>query len=416
MRSINTLATLGATALALTFASGAQAQPGDSGPAPDAAQPASPGVSLTLGGSAAPAAPTQDTGPTEPDDARKEEEDEKLPWRGTTLTFDQSFTTQSVAIGDDTQSDNPSYEMLLSFRPRYYFYDDGTHSIYASLRLEASRELTNSDYTTRDQETQLGNTTLDAMYGVKLYAEDGFLTSVGVGPRIVFPTNKYTYRGGNRLRIGGGVKAAQGVPLAGEDATWFPSASFQTSLYYLKHVNASTTSTNDDFALERQDAGGRTIVSNQFSGRAKVNHELTPLIGAALDVTSKLHLSANYVWILQWAYGFEDTNVDITTGALTPARVEDPQTHRVTPWFLAGIDYDVIPEIGIGAGYYNATDQIGPDGTRRNPLWSPEARFFFDITANLDEIYTTASGKRKDSAASRAFTRQQARVNNLGSW
>ncbi|HNS98330.1 MAG TPA: hypothetical protein PKL73_15365 [Polyangiaceae bacterium] len=416
MRSINTLTTLSATALALTLATGAQAQPGDPAPAPATAQPANPGLSLSFGGSSSSTAPVQDSGAQPTDEEKKEAEQEKLPWRGTSLTLDQSFTTQTVNIGDNVQSDNPLYEMNLSFRPRYYFFEQGPHSLQARLRLEAFRELTNADYTTRDQETQIGNTTLDVIYTAKLYNADGFLTSVGIGPRILFPTNKYTYRGGNRLRIGGGVKAAQGVPLAGENATWFPSASFEASLYYMKYINASTTSTNDDFSRERQDAGGRTVVSNQFSGRAKVSHELTPLVGAALDITDKLHLSTSYVWILHWAYGFDDTEIDITTGKTTPNRVDDPQTYRVTPWFLAGLDYDIIPEVGVGIGYYNATDQIGPEGTRRNPLWSPDARLFFDITANLDEIYTTASGNRKNDAANRGLTRQQARANNIGTW
>jgi hypothetical protein len=412
MRSITTLAMLGTSVLALTFAATAQAQPGDPGGAPGEAQPASPGVSLSLGGSSA-SDPSADTGTTEEEvEPKKEAKDEPLPWHGTVLIFDQSFTTQSVGVGDDYISDNPVYEMNLSFRPRYYFYEDDTHSFYAGLRLEASRELTNSDLTTRDNETLIGNSYLDAVYGVKVYKSGDWITQLGVGPRFIFPTDKYTYRGGNRLRLGGGVKAAQVMPLAGSKSTWFPSAMLQASLYYMKHINKSTTSTNDDFTRERQDAGGRTVSSDQFGTAGKVNHEMTTVVGAAVDVTSSLHLSASYVWITQWAYGFDDTQIDTTTGPTTPNRVEDPQTNRVIPWFMASLDYDVLPEMGIGAGYYNANSQIGPEGTRRNPLYSPDARFFFDITANLDAIYTTATGK-SETSSNTAWARQQARLNTL---
>jgi hypothetical protein len=51
------------------------------------------------------------------------------------------------------------------------------------------------------------------------------------------------------------------------------------------------------------------------------------------------------------------------------------------------LDYDAIDEMTVSLGYYNQTSQIGPDGTRRNPLYSPDARFFLTLTGNLDVIY-----------------------------
>lgn len=409
MRSNTTLLTLGTGVLALTFAANAQAQP--TGPAsdPGAAPGASPGVSLTLGGSSDPA---EDTGPEEEVEASDEDKDKPLPWHGSTLTFDQSWTTQSVDVGGDYISDNPSYEMMLSFQPRYYFYEDDVHSFYAGLRLEVARELTDSDVTTKEGETQLANTYLDAMYGAKLYKSGDFITSVAVGPRFIFPTNKFSYRTGERLRIGGGVKGSQALPVAGSESTWFPSAALQASFYYMKYLSDYTTATNDEFGRVRQDAGGRSVVSDQFGSSAKVNHEITTLVGGALDVTSKLHLSASYVWITQWVYGFEEASVDITTGPTVPDRISDPTTFRVTPWFLASVDYDLLPELALGAGYYNATSQIGPEGTRRSPFYSPDARFFFDITANLDQIYTTATGGNEEKASA-AWARQQARLNTI---
>ena len=42
--------------------------------------------------------------------------------------------------------------------------------------------------------------------------------------------------------------------------------------------------------------------------------------------------------------------------------------------------------LALSAGYYNLANQLAPDGTRRDPLWSPSARFFLTVTANLDAI------------------------------
>ena len=100
---------------------------------------------------------------------------------------------------------------------------------------------------------------------------------------------------------------------------------------------------------------------------------------------------------------------------IEPDEYEDATNIRVMPWFLVSVDYDLLPEVGLGAGYYNVTNQLGEDGERRSPLWSPEARVFFDITANLDEIYLTIAGKReKDAAAeANARARQNARRTNV---
>jgi hypothetical protein len=47
----------------------------------------------------------------------------------------------------------------------------------------------------------------------------------------------------------------------------------------------------------------------------------------------------------------------------------------------------------VGVGYYNQTGQIGPDGQRRSPLWSPDARVFLTVTGNLDVIFDHFTAK-----------------------
>ncbi|MCL2824341.1 MAG: hypothetical protein FWD57_10140 [Polyangiaceae bacterium] len=413
MRSINALTILGATTIALTFTTAADAQA--DGANNNSNQ--SGGLSLSFGGSSNSSGTTEDSGVNEEQNQEEAKpKNEKLPWRGTSLTLDQAFTTQTVGIGSDYISNNPTYEMALILRPRYYLLDGDSHSIYAGIRLDLSREFTNSDYTLDNQETRFGNIPLDIVYGAKLYAEGATTTSLRVSGRFVFPTDRYTYRGGTRLRLGGGLGLTQTFPLAGTSSSWFPAGSIGGTIAYLKHINASTTSTNNNAKRERQDVNGNTFFSNQFGSGAKVSHELTPGVSASVGVTDSVNLALSYTWILQWKYKFDDEVVQITSGPVTPDR-NDPQSFRVIPFVMAALDYALIPEVGLGVGYLNQANQIGPEGTRRNPLWSPGASFFIDITANLDEIYTTASGNRAEKAASHANIRQQARATSLGnSW
>lgn len=427
MRSMVIGTALGAAAATLTLAFGALAQPT---PAPGAepgaptgpATPSESAVSVGFGAEGAEAAVTgvpADEGVAEEENEAEEKKPQKLRWRGTQFVFDQSATTQTLGYGDDYISDNPTYEINFSFRPRYYVYDGDDHTVNLNAVMELTQELTNSDYTTRQNEMLLGNTTLNAVYGYVAYKnEDGVLTQLSAGPRVVFPTSKAAWRSGQRLQLGGGVGAVQAFPLAGVDSTWFPSAALTGSVYYMKPLQESTTGENKDFERERQDVNAQSIASNQISAGAKVAHQVTAMTAASFDVTSKFHLSTSYVWVMQWAYTFDETEIQPAgTGGLTitPDELEDATNYRVLPWFLVSVDYDLLPEVGLSAGYYNLTNQIGPDGTRRSPLWSPDARVFFDITANLDQIYMTLSGDGDEQAAKRANARarQEARVKSI---
>jgi hypothetical protein len=75
---------------------------------------------------------------------------------------------------------------------------------------------------------------------------------------------------------------------------------------------------------------------------------------------------------------------------------------------MASLDYELMDELSLGVGYYNLANEIAPNGTRRGlfssetVLWSPDARVFFDLTANLDQIYERATGAKSKKASTSA--------------
>jgi hypothetical protein len=368
--------------------------PGTEGAQPAPAAGATTGGQLTLGGQTA---PTSDTGVQANGEQAKAKQPEKLPWHGSVFFVDQSATTQTVGLGGDYQSRNPTYELWYSFRPRYYVYESDLDSINLQMRLQASQELTNNDSTTKNHEFLIGDTWFLASYDRTLYKDKdvGLATKLSLGPRFILGTSKTSSRRGKIGEVGAAVGLQQQLPLAGPKSDVFPTMVGRGSLAYTKGLNRCTTACNPDFEYTRQDTGGRTFVSNQLSGSAMVNHQLIADIGTDFQIFDKLGLSLDYIWVMQWMYPVGDQNgtVGTTTGAAQPGVEQDPQNYRVGPWFATELDYDLIDEVGLSLGYYNYTNQLGPDGTRRNPLWSPDARVFFTITANLDKIYETATGR-----------------------
>ncbi|MEB2321968.1 MAG: hypothetical protein OZ921_05595 [Sorangiineae bacterium] len=391
---------LGAAMVFSSSAARAQEGAEPSGAAAAESPSADPDVAATQGWSA-----QADTGAQPGGGQGGAKQPEKLAWRGTTFSLDQSLNTQELGVGADYLSRDPTYEMSWSLRPRYYLYDDDTDSVNVNARFDLYQELTNSDSTTREREPLFGDVWLNGVWGHKLYVDKkaGYLTALQLGPRFIFGTSKASRGRGMVMQLGAGGGLNQTVPLAGPTADFFPSISFTGSAFYMKALDRCTTACNSSFEYTRQDTGGRTLLSDQLSGGAMVSHQVTAVLGADTSITDKLTLGLSYVWILQWTHdvGSQPADVTTATGTATPAGIDSPTRHRVMPWLTAEVDYDLFDEVALALGYYNATSQVGPDGTRRSPLWSPDARFFFTITANLDEIYKLAAGQKSKSATAK---------------
>ena len=149
---------------------------------------------------------------------------------------------------------------------------------------------------------------------------------------------------------------------------------------------------NGDAQQVRQDVAGRTILSDQLTGTMNVKHALSVTASGDLRLASRWELSLSYVWLNAWTYAPPGAvTINIPTGPVSPMGITDPTAHRVSTWATASVSYDPNDSFSISLGYYNLASQLGADGTRRNPLWSPNARLFLTLTGNLDVIYRQVS-------------------------
>lgn len=339
-----------------------------------------------------------------------------LPWRGTTLTFDQSATTQTVGIGEDYQSSNPVYEWWFRFAPRYVLYENGTDTISAQAAVNVYHEFTNSDSTTYRNETLLGPTTLYLQYGRPLYREGEWVTSLSVAAlRMTLPTDKVARNSGQVLGLGSSVSVNQSIPINGRSASTFNSARVGALAIYNHPFTKATNAINPDLKRYRQDLDGRTFESDVLRAGMLPNHQLNLAFTAGLQITPKLSFNGSYYIMHTWAYrppGACITPQGASTGSICLPTNDDAPNFRVGTWLMASVDYDLFDEVSLSLGYYNLANQIGPDGQRRSPLWSPSARFYFSVTANLDAIYETVTGRNEVSATAKPTTQgvQQAKT------
>jgi hypothetical protein len=364
--------------VALVVASGAALLAG----APAQAHDAPAGDASPVGGPAVAAA----AGAIAPDAAASR-------WRGSILLFDQSTTTQTVGVGGDYQSYDPTYEWWLAFKPRYAIFDRGRDALTVNLWMNAYLELTNSDTTTRAHEILLGPTYLWASYARVLRERGGYKTSAALGPRFTLPTDKAAFDAGQILGLGAIGGATQTFPLAGARARAFTGARLGFATTYSRFVDRATSPIDGELHRLREDLNGRSVSSDVLSGAMMIRDSLSVSVLGDVHILRRLDLALSYVVINYWLYPVPTyQNCAPVTGCVTPMTNADPTAYRVNTWLTASLTYDVSEELALTAGYYNLTNQLAPDGARRDPLWSPAARFFLTVTANLDAVRRRLAG------------------------
>ncbi len=336
------------------------------------------------------------------------------PLRGSTLMLEQSMTTQTAQIQPSpAQSYVPLYELWLSFRPRYYF--DDHWSVRA--RFDYTKELTNNQTTTFYREDVFLDTWTDLVYSTKLeQLWPGTRASLGV--RALWPTSKSSQANGTFVTLGALGGVLHKFEIRGEDAPSFSDFHLALNFTYLHpFTNATTPTQYGDFQHARQDVGvdDHSIISDQVQGLTNVDHQLLLVLDGGVQITPKLSLTLDWVLINQWHYAPTNSGITIANAQVNPPLTGDTQ-YTPNTWLIADVDYTLFDEIDLSLGYYNLAGEIAPDGQRRglfggdNIFWSPDARVFFDITANLDVLF--------DDAVHHRYSREQAaedrRIRHLG--
>jgi hypothetical protein len=358
------------------------------------------------------------------------------PLRGSTFLFDQSASTQTVGLENAEQSNVPFYGWWLSLRPRYNF--DEHWRVQA--RFDYYKELTNSQDTTDYREDVFGDIWTDVVYSSVLAPRGRWKnTKVSLGLRALWPTSKQSQANGTYVTLGATAGVRQNIPIWGADAKVLNSARLGLSFAYLHAITQATTATDyGNFSYPSESVADSGLgpssytffTTDQLTGQTLVEHQLYAILDTGLQITPKLGLTVDAILINNWHYA-------PTRGACLAEVAVGPcaSPHSVDPvagpdnqftqlfWFVAAADYEIIPEMSVGIGYYNLSNTVATNGTLRGPFsggfdnlfWSPDARVFLDVTANLDKIFEDATGQYRTGQTAQAAgaARQSAVVSGM---
>jgi len=361
------------------------------------------GVSVSIGGGDQPRKDEAKVEGKKGDDA----EAAKNPFGGSILFWDHSVSTQTARMETSAQQSYiPLYEWWFSFQPRYHF----NKKLEVIGRFDYTKELTNSQDSTYYREGLFGDIWATLRYATPI-SERLKNTKVNVSTTLKLPLSKESQAQGVYFKAGAGAGIGQKVDINGESAKWLQAVSFRAGASYEHAFSKATTPTGGSFEAVRQDTDGRTFVTDQITGGMLSAHKVIASIGGDLQITEKWGAGLSAIFINNWAYApKDDISVRTDTGTIFVPRSGNATTFSQASWVILNTDYEVIDEMSVGIGYYNLAGIIAPDGQRRgvvgshNIWWSPSARVFATVTANLDKIYDRAAGLKKEEKPKAALT------------
>jgi hypothetical protein len=319
------------------------------------------------------------------------------------MYWDNATTAATLGVGQNYLTRNPVYEMTFGLRPRYYFVENERVTLSARADLGLVSERTNSDTTSSQGEWSATDFELWGSYTNILRQTESDLTEFAIRvPRLLLPTSKVSYDNGKYLGLGVRVGGREEIVLAGRGARWFSSLEILGKIDYGYQFTSSQVPINGGLERVRMGIDGRSIVSDQLGGATLAQH------AAAFGVSSWVHVHPRVNWISTvelrsaWKYPVNhDVQICgvVLTGCTQASGIANPQTRSALTYFQTEFWGRLTDTLELTVGYANLTPQLGPDGRRRNLLYSPDARFYLTLNVYLDHLYVHLSPSQRQSAS-----------------
>lgn len=325
----------------------------------------------------------------------------KLPaYHHSVFSWEHHASTETLGVGDDPQTSNPTYTMGFAAKTRYYLLDRPGRLF--SVRLDAGlyREFTNSDATTQRGEWSFVDTNLALVYGHRfLGPSDTDGTLLELRPLTVsLPTAKNSYESGRYFAAGALVginnirpifdgKVLSLVRLAAAYERWFARATVPTSTA-LNRVRLTTE--------------GRSVSGDQLSGSSLVRDQLTFSSRFRFDFGDAVVWTTDFAFAPAWKYNLQD-DVQlcgvVSTGCTTVDVSEDDSRYLVSTQFNTEVSIRLAPSLSVELGYGNSSNQLGQDGRRRSVFYSPAAEFLVSLSFQPHELVATPKQTARGAVA-----------------
>lgn len=305
----------------------------------------------------------------------------KPSFRGSAFTYRNVATAISFAR-DAEPTYNPYYAMAFTFSPRWWVGD----IFNASLDFTILREITESDWTTRDGEAAVSDLRLT------LGASD-FVTvpvlgiDLGASLGLVAPTSKASQARTMVIGIRPGISLSRTFPvLSGLVLSYGFSAT--------KVFHEATTAQREEPEIAGcvGSAGGCEAYMN--TGVRNASWGLSNSFALNLQLVEWLGIGASFAVIHSFLCDQEDTGIVHDEGTGIDAASGDDlggsgESVRYSMAYGLEVAVKPIPALGIAIGAQTANPQLSPDSTYEKPFFNRYTAIYLDLTLDFGGIATS---------------------------
>jgi len=283
------------------------------------------------------------------------------------------FTGSTIGFGNSfgINPDNPLSTLSIKLLPKINL--PWTDFLYISGRIDISKEVTNSDSTTYQYETQLSDARLELVFP-ELYKEKFTDISLSGTFRTTFPTSKAsqyaTLRWGNMIDLGisRGFFGEKGKP---ETQKVFLGYDFR---FYKNWHEYTTSETEESSGGYYKNYPLRVKAADYLNtGSTNLEYQIAHIFTGSVSITERLSF-IGYFWVINgWAY-------ELTSGG--------PRGTRDSIDFNVEVDYKVFDWMVVDFGLDTFQPQLLPNSTyTNNPFWRNTydnyTTLYFDVSFTL---------------------------------
>lgn len=304
----------------------------------------------------------------------------KAPWRGSSFTYRNAVTALSFKKDADLTY-NPYYEMSWSFHPQWWVGD----IFNAALDFSLSRELTEADDTTYDDETLMSDLSL-TLAASKFATIPVLDIKMSANVVMIGPTSKASQARTLLFGIRPGLSLSRSFDvLAGINLGY----SFGISKFFYE----STTGQLNDAPISNCATSPGGCEEYQNTGVRNTSWGLSNSFSLGIAFIDQLSLDASFgikhSFLYEQSVRASDEIVDPGTGAtLTTSESPYSNDDDIRYAMVYGLGLSVIPTqaLSIGLGAETANPQLKPDSTYEAPFFNRYTVVYLDLTLDIDGL------------------------------
>ncbi|MBI5502961.1 MAG: hypothetical protein HY907_22140 [Deltaproteobacteria bacterium] len=328
---------------------------------------------------------------TNPDSAattEAAEEEEPLPYRGTSIVYENSFT--AISLNPDYEPDyNPSYLMTWAFNPRYYLYD----TLSARLGFSLDLELTDSDTTQQTYEPWVSDISLGFIYST-FYTIPVVELKLGGGVTFGFPTSKLSQARSLYLSLAPSLSIRRSFDVLG-------GLQLSYGFKYTKNFNKySGMVTEDELFPCISSVENQTECFNM--GMRNPSMSFSNTFEVQVYWLDRLYTTLSFGISNTLLYPVADAQVEIAGEMVDVPASEDNTDMRGSFSYLLEVGYDAWDFLSFAVGVSTVTAQLADDGSYRPPFINRFSAIYFDIALSVDGLVTTIEDMGEDDGGDTA--------------